>query len=96
MNTMIAVENNNVLEALRGFLKSLLESGAVEALFVPLETVKGTVIPALVTDAGQASIRISKNNRAEELNPLAQQDHKRRRAATGFHENLNKSLPSVH
>lgn len=53
MNTMIAIENGDTLEALRGFLKTLLEAGVIDALFVPLETGKGTVIPALVTDAGQ-------------------------------------------
>lgn len=53
MNSMIAVENGNVLEALRGFFRNLLESGAVEALFIPLETGKGTVIPALVVDPAQ-------------------------------------------
>jgi len=55
MRTVIPVEKNEageagVLAAVRGFLKRLLESGAVEAVMVPMETPSGTVTPALVTD----------------------------------------------
>lgn len=48
MQTTIAVENGDTLAALRGFLKSLLESGAVQALMVPLRERSGAVMPALV------------------------------------------------
>ncbi len=61
MKTMIPVQNNDVLGALRGFLKSFLETGLVDALYVPLETEKGAIVPALVTDPA----------RLERLNPLA-------------------------
>jgi formate dehydrogenase subunit beta len=56
VRTMIVVEGGystsggNALAALRKFLRSLLEADVVDALFVPLETSKGTVLPALVTD----------------------------------------------
>lgn len=50
MKTAIPVENGDTLGAMRGFLRSLLESGAVEALYVPLEADGGAVIPALVTE----------------------------------------------
>jgi formate dehydrogenase subunit beta len=50
MNAILTVENNDVLAALRGFLRQLMESGIVEALLVPLETGDGTALPALVTD----------------------------------------------
>jgi formate dehydrogenase subunit beta len=61
MNTVISVNNNDVLAAVRGFLRSLLESGTVESIFVPLETAFGAVVPALVTDPDQL----------ESSNPLA-------------------------
>lgn len=60
MNTVLPVENVDVLAALRGFLRRLMESGLVEALLVPLETGDGTVVPALVTDPA----------RLEAANPL--------------------------
>jgi len=50
MRTMIPVENNDTLAAVRGFLKQLLEAEVVEALLVPMETPAGTVTPALVAD----------------------------------------------
>ena len=50
MDTIFPVENNDALPALRGFLRRLMESGAIEALLVPLETGDGMVQPALVTD----------------------------------------------
>jgi len=50
MRTIIQVENNDTLAAVRGFLKQLLETGVVEALLVPMETPAGTITPALVSD----------------------------------------------
>lgn len=50
MNTVIPVENGETLVALRGFLRQLLESGAVEALYVSLGVDGGIVAPALVTE----------------------------------------------
>ena len=50
MRTVIPVENNDTLTAVRGFLKQLLEAGVVDALLVPMETPAGTVTPALVAD----------------------------------------------
>jgi formate dehydrogenase subunit beta len=61
MNTVILPENNDVLAALRGFLRQLLESGCVEALFLPLESHNGAIFPALVTDPA----------RLEQADPLA-------------------------
>jgi formate dehydrogenase subunit beta len=61
MKTAIPVENGDTLAAVRGFLGKLLETGAVEALFVPLETVGGAILPALVTDPA----------RMKDANPLA-------------------------
>src|SRR5512143_3182056 len=50
MHTILPVENNDPLAAMRGFLRSLLDSGAVEAVFVPMEIDGGAIVPALVTD----------------------------------------------
>jgi formate dehydrogenase subunit beta len=50
MNSVIPIENNDVLSALRGFLRKLMESDLVDALLVPLETGDGLVQPALVSD----------------------------------------------
>lgn len=61
MKTVIPVENGDTLTALRGFLQRLLESGALEALYVPLETPAGAVVPALVTEPAHL----------EHANPLA-------------------------
>lgn len=61
MNTMIPVENGDALSAVRGFLRQLLQTGAVEALFVPMEAGSGPVIPALVTNP----------DRLSQANPLA-------------------------
>jgi formate dehydrogenase subunit beta len=47
---MIPVDNTGPLQAVRDFLRLLLERGAVEALYVPLESEQGTILPALVTD----------------------------------------------
>jgi formate dehydrogenase subunit beta len=51
MKTAIPVEQGDVVGAVRRFLRSLLDSGMVEALYVPLEIEDGAVLPALVTDA---------------------------------------------
>jgi hypothetical protein len=50
MKTVIPVIDNDVLKATRAFLRSLIEKGVVEAIYVPLETEGGAVLPALVTD----------------------------------------------
>ena len=50
MRALIAVENNDILTAIRGFLKQLLETEVVEAIMVPMETPSGTITPALVTN----------------------------------------------
>lgn len=60
MNAILTVENNDLLAALRGFLRRLIDSRIVEALLVPLETGDGTALPALVTDPA----------RLETANPL--------------------------
>ena len=51
MKSIIPVENNDVLAALRGFLKQLLEKEVVDAVLVPMEAPSGAVIPSLVADA---------------------------------------------
>ncbi|MBN1177570.1 MAG: 4Fe-4S dicluster domain-containing protein [Anaerolineae bacterium] len=51
MKTVIPVEGNDVLAAVRGFLKQLLERGGVEAVLAPMVTPAGAVTPALVSDA---------------------------------------------
>jgi formate dehydrogenase subunit beta len=56
MNTVIPVENGEVLAAVRGFLRRLLEVQLVEALFVPLEVDEGAILPALVTDPARLSV----------------------------------------
>ena len=50
MRTVIPVENEDTLVAVRSFLKRLLEKQVVEALLMPMQTPAGTVTPALVTD----------------------------------------------
>lgn len=49
MRIIIPVENDP-LGAVRGFLRTLLETKVVDALLVPMETSGGSVTPALVTD----------------------------------------------
>ena len=49
MRIIIPVEKD-VLKAVRGFLKQLLEARVVDALVVPMETPAGTVTPALVAN----------------------------------------------
>ncbi len=46
---IIPVDNRDTLKAVRGFLKALLESGAVELIMTPMRTSAGTVVPALVS-----------------------------------------------
>jgi formate dehydrogenase subunit beta len=60
MKTIFPVENGNTLGAVQSFLRLLLESGMVTALYVPLES-GGTIIPALVRDP----------SRLASANPLA-------------------------
>jgi formate dehydrogenase (coenzyme F420) beta subunit len=50
MRTLLPVENNDVLATLQAFLRQLIESGLVEALYLPIEVEGGLPIPALVTD----------------------------------------------
>jgi formate dehydrogenase subunit beta len=49
MNALIPVENSDVLAALRGFLRQLMEAHVVDAIFVPLQD-GASVMPALVVD----------------------------------------------
>ncbi|HFD39998.1 MAG TPA: formate dehydrogenase, partial [Anaerolineae bacterium] len=42
---------NGVLQAIQGILRSLMESGVVEALQVPMRLPGGGIAPMLVTDA---------------------------------------------
>jgi formate dehydrogenase subunit beta len=50
MKTIIPVENGETLQAIQDFLRGLLETGAVEALLVPMRTPGGAVTPALVSE----------------------------------------------
>ena len=50
MKTIIPIENNDALAAVRGFLRQLLEAEVVDALLVPMETPAGAITPALVAD----------------------------------------------
>jgi len=61
MRTVIPVENNDTLAALRGFLRRLLEEQVVDALLLPMETPAGSITPALVADP----------NLLDAANPLA-------------------------
>ena len=61
IKSMLPVQNNDVLGALRDFLTSFLATGAADALYVPLETDRGAIVPALVTDPA----------RLDRFNPLA-------------------------
>lgn len=58
---LIPTGNKDALSAVRGFLRMLMERGALEALYVPLETESGAILPALITDPA----------RLERANPLA-------------------------
>jgi formate dehydrogenase (coenzyme F420) beta subunit len=61
MKTVIKVEQGEPLAALRSFLRMLLQSEVVEAVYVPEETEAGSIAPALVTSPA----------RLESANPLA-------------------------
>jgi len=50
MRTTISVDNKDVLAAVQSFLRKLLDSGLVDALYIPLESADGTLIPSLVVD----------------------------------------------
>ncbi len=50
MNGIIPTQNNDVLAAVRGLFRQMMESHLVEALYVPLELDGGGIAPALVTD----------------------------------------------
>jgi formate dehydrogenase (coenzyme F420) beta subunit len=50
MNTRIPATNGSKLEALQGFLKSLLTTGTVQVVLTPMRTGEGTVAPALVSN----------------------------------------------
>jgi len=39
MHTTLPVENGDILATVRGFLHSLLDSGTVEAVFVPMRSI---------------------------------------------------------
>jgi formate dehydrogenase subunit beta len=56
MESVIPVEAGGVLAAVQDFLRELLETGVAEALFVPLETGEGEIIPALVTDPARVGL----------------------------------------
>lgn len=53
MNGFIPVENANPLTAVRGLLRQLLETGLVDAIYVPMEMDGGVTVPALVADVDQ-------------------------------------------
>ncbi|HET89835.1 MAG TPA: formate dehydrogenase [Chloroflexi bacterium] len=50
------VENNDVLAAVRGFLRRLLESHEVDMLLLPIETASGAITPALIADPNRLSM----------------------------------------
>jgi len=51
MRSLIPVENEDVLSAIRGFLSQLLKAEVVDSVLVPMRTPTGAVTPALVSDA---------------------------------------------
>jgi formate dehydrogenase subunit beta len=53
---IIPVENRDTLKAVRGFLKALLECGAVELIMTPMRTPAGTVVPALVSSPDMLAV----------------------------------------
>jgi len=61
MRVIVAIENNDPLAAIRGFLERLLKAGVVDALLVPIEAQAGSVTPMLVADP----------DRLDAANPLA-------------------------
>ena len=50
METIIPVDQGDVIGAVKGFLQGLMETNLLDALFVPIEVEGGAVIPTLVTD----------------------------------------------
>lgn len=50
METILKVEKGDTLAAVRGLLKGLLESGAVDLLLVAMRTPRGPVTPGMVVD----------------------------------------------
>jgi formate dehydrogenase subunit beta len=50
MNTILPVEDGDVLTAIRSFLKRLLDTKVIETLYVPLETNDKLIVPTLVAD----------------------------------------------
>lgn len=50
MNTMIPVENGDMLASVQGFLQRLMQSNVVEAIYVPMRVDGGAIMPALVAD----------------------------------------------
>lgn len=50
MRSVLPVEKDDVLSAIRTSLKRLLEAGVVDAVLTPMETPAGTITPALVAD----------------------------------------------
>lgn len=50
MNSFIAVENGDLLAGIQRFLRRLLETGAVQAIYVPIRVDGGAIVPALVTE----------------------------------------------
>ncbi|MGA2111937.1 MAG: 4Fe-4S dicluster domain-containing protein [Anaerolineales bacterium] len=61
MKTTIPVDSGDLKGAVRDLLKKALTSGAVDAVYVPLQVEAGAVLPALVTDPA----------RIDEADPLA-------------------------
>ncbi len=51
MRSLIPIEKQDVLMAIQGFLRQLLEAQVVDAVLVPMRTPTGAVSPALVSDA---------------------------------------------
>jgi formate dehydrogenase (coenzyme F420) beta subunit len=51
MNTNIPVVNGDVLAGVQGFLQRLIQSGVVEAVYVPMRFDGEAIMPALVTDS---------------------------------------------
>ena len=49
MNSFHAIKQNNTLDAARSFFKSLLETGEVQAVLVPVRQESNDIMPALVT-----------------------------------------------
>jgi formate dehydrogenase subunit beta len=61
MKVSIPVDHSDTLAALRGFLRQLMERDIIEALYTPMETGGGAIVPGLITDPAHL----------EHANPLA-------------------------